>query len=418
MRRERNRPARPAEQGQGPRKRLTLWHGLFFVLGAATMGLAGLGLGQKWPGSRPSALVSSLSPATPTAPWGQLEYTEIELERPDESLVTDGSPVPPIQWIFKDCTETELRRLLSAGDVTPEQCRQLTNAANWKRMDNGWEVLPPYEIVQSLSPAARQRIYSVLRQNPKNQLQSRPFHIAADKFENWVETSGLPEEKRTLLRKVAYPDGDQVCIADFELIESQCSLGERKCFAKNVSRNSALLMKLRVTPESDIEALIRYWGRGGRMKAMKPFLESLHHVPEGAVVSVSYFFPEFARMRLYTYPDPQADPTALRQDCFWTAMNFLNEEPDNRFLKADVIRKVLQTEYVQINTNWAFGDVIVLLEAGQDATHMCVYIADNVVFTKNGVDPLEPWLMMKIPDMLTRYETGKPIQLLGYRKKI
>jgi hypothetical protein len=61
---------------------------------------------------------------------------------------------------------------------------------------------------------------------------------------------------------------------------------------------STLLMKLRVTPQSDLDALIRYWGQGERGRAMRPFLESLVKVPAGEVVNVSYFLPAMARMRL------------------------------------------------------------------------------------------------------------------------
>ena len=413
-----DRPGKRAVKVPAPRQRLDLWHGVFFVLGVvltagAVMLMAGHGLGFHRPGP---ATGSTLPKAT--GPWGVLEYTTIELERPDESLqVKEGVKVPPPRWIFENITESNLVKLLTGSNVPADQGRELTNRSYWTRVGNGWQVLPPPDAVVALSPQARLHIYAVLRRSPQNPLYFHPFHIAAAKFEHWLKTSEMAEDKQDLMRRLAYTEGDTTYLSDFEVIEGRCSLEERKRFAKNISRNQALIMRLRVTPDSDVDALARYWGRGGRMKAMKPLLESLAHVQGGAVIAVSYFFPEFARMRVHTYPDPQTDATALRQDCFWTAMNFLNEEPDNRFLQPDAIRQTLQSDYVQIQTNWAYGDIIVLLENGRDATHMCVYIADNVVFTKNGVDPLEPWLLMKIPDMIPRYENGKPISLLGYRKK-
>ena len=417
-----NKPARPGQRAvkeQAPRQRLDLWHGVFFVLGVALTAGAAMLLSDRGLGFHRSSSAAGSVQAGATGPWGQIEYTTIELERPDESLeMKEAVKVPPPRWTFENMSEGDLVKLLTDSNVPADQSRALTNRSCWSRLGNGWQIMPPPEAVLALSPQARLAIYTVLRRSAQNPLYFHPFHIAAAKFENWVKTSGLSEEKQDLLRRLAYTEGITTYLSDFEVIEGRCSMEERKLFAKNISRNEALIMRLRVSPDSDVDTLVRYWGRGGRMKAMRPLLESLAHVQGGAAIAVSYFFPEFARMRVHTYPDPSTDPTAVRQDCFWTAMNFFNEEPDNRFLQADVIRKTLQSDYFQIATNWAFGDVIVVLENGQDATHMCTYIADNVVFTKNGVDPLEPWLLMKIPDMLVRYQNGsKPVTLLAYRKK-
>ena len=404
---------RRGAQSQTPRQRLDRWHGVFLVLGVAAVAAVFL-LVKHRPGEHASSSITIGS----EGPWGRLEYNTIELERPDETLIVkDGGKVPPTRWVFENITESELARLLGGSDMTPNQTRELTDRKIWTRSGTGWQLLPSPDVVLSLGQHARKRIYAVLARSAQNPLHFHPFHIAADRFDNWVDSSELPEDKQALMRTLAYTESNTTYLADFEVIEGRCTLEERKHFAKAISRNPALLMRLRIMPGSDLNALESYWGRGGRMNAMRPLLQSLSHTPGGALLSVSYFFPEFARMRLYTYPDPQTDPTAARQDCFWTAMNFLNEEPDNRFLQPDAIRQTLQSDYVQIQTNWAYGDIIVLLENGRDATHMCVYIADNVVFTKNGVDPLEPWLLMKIPDMIPRYENGKPISLLGYRKK-
>jgi len=51
------------------------------------------------------------------------------------------------------------------------------------------------------------------------------------------------------------------------------------------------------------------------------------------------------------------------------------------------------------------------------AIHMCVYIADDVVFTKNGASLVAPWTLMKLPEMLKVYQPEQPIVLVGYRKK-
>jgi len=44
-------------------------------------------------------------------------------------------------------------------------------------------------------------------------------------------------------------------------------------------------------------------------------------------------------------------------------------------------------------------------------------LADDVVFTKNGGDYMQPWVLMKIPDMLAYYNAKEPAQVTVYRSK-
>jgi hypothetical protein len=349
------------------------------------------------------------------APWGQIEYTSFNLERPDEERLL-AQPLPPTQWLFDGYTETALEKFLSGPDLTREQARELTNKTRWMAAGNGWRVMPTVDVLLDLSPPARQRIYGVLQRNPRNVNYYLPVYVATARFEQWLDETGLPEDKQELIRKLAYPRGEAMCLSDFQAVQARCTPEQAKLFGQAVTRETTLLMKLRVTPDSDLEALERYWGRGGRMKAMGPLLRSLAHVPGGATVSVSFFFPEFARMRLYTCPDPETDPTALRQDCFWTSMNFMKEEPDNRYLVAGSARHGLMDDFTEVKNNWAFGDLVVLTGEAGKPVHMCVYVADNVVFTKNGADPHRPWVLMKLPEMLLRYNAQTTVKLLVLRR--
>ena len=49
--------------------------------------------------------------------------------------------------------------------------------------------------------------------------------------------------------------------------------------------------------------------------------------------------------------------------------------------------------------------------------HMCVYLADDVVFTKNGGDYLQPWVLMKIPDLVKYYASKSPVRVTVHRPK-
>jgi hypothetical protein len=150
---------------------------------------------------------------------------------------------------------------------------------------------------------------------------------------------------------------------------------------------------------------------------MQPLLEALAKVPGGGSVTIAYLLPPFARLRLYTYPNPATDPAATRENCFWTAMNFFNENPDPQFLNLENTRRVLEMDYLQTEKLPVYGDLIVLVDATGTPIHMCVYLADDVVFTKNGVDYMQPWVLMRIRDMKQFYVARTPVRMLVYRSK-
>ena len=64
-----------------------------------------------------------------------------------------------------------------------------------------------------------------------------------------------------------------------------------------------------------------------------------------------------------------------------------------------------------------FGDLVVLLDNKSNGLHACVYIADDFVFTKNGANRLQPWVMMKMSDMLAYFYSQKPNRVVIYRCK-
>lgn len=402
-----------------PSRGLDRRHLGFFGLGVLLTLLLGAGVFYWHRGDAGPAAVAQPAPMVSRGPWGQLTYTSIELERPDESLVNDGKPVPPTTWFFENRTPRQVLDLFLTNRLSGAQLSQLTNQATWRAISNGWLLLPSPELVRSLDPAVRQTIYAELKGSPRNPFHHHPFAIAPEKLEHWLGESRLPQDKQALFKSLTYPARGRVCFSDYEVMESLCSVDERKCLARAISQTPALLMKLRVGPESDLEGLVGYWGRGERGRLMKPLLRALARTPGGSEVSVSFFFPAFARLRLYTYPDPATDPAALQEDCFWTALNFGNDTPDNRFFEETQIRQTLKNDYYPVSTNFVFGDLVVLLDDRGGAIHICVYVADEVVFTKNGVDPFSPWVLMRIPDMLARYqsETGQRIELTAVRRK-
>ena len=141
-------------------------------------------------------------------------------------------------------------------------------------------------------------------------------------------------------------------------------------------------------------------------------------MPGGASISISSLLPEFARDRLYTFPGAWDEPTVARQDCAYTAMNFFNRNGDTNFLDPPYVQQILLRDYVPAEGEPTFGDLIQLADDKGIIFHMSVYLADDFVFTKNGVSLTEPWTIMKLREMMTLYYANRADgQVLILRRK-
>ena len=50
-----------------------------------------------------------------------------------------------------------------------------------------------------------------------------------------------------------------------------------------------------------------------------------------------------------------------------------------------------------------YGDLVFLVKANGDIIHSCVFLADDIVYTKNGGHFTAPWMLATIPDLVDNY---------------
>jgi len=376
------------------------------------------GHGLAWKQAKAKRVTTVAHASTTNFPWGgQLEYVPIALDRPEEYFTNDPSFRPTAIWTFRNQTEAQLVSLFSTLDFTPDTHAWLSDRAHWETSPGVVRIKPTPEIILSLSSDTRARFYSMLARDPENVFQIQPFRFRADGFDDWFAECGLSKEKVSLVRKLTYREGVNLCFADAATFAQISSPDETRCLVKSLWRVSTFVMRLRIDPDTDVGTVMRYWGMLGPAYVYKPLVESMSRVNDGSGLNVSYFLPPFARLRLYTYPNPR-DPNIVRQDCFWSSMNFFNTTPDNGFFNPDYTRKVLHDDYTRNPAGpHEFGDLLMLASKDGQALHMCVYLADDVVFTKNGANTQQPWVLMRLPEMLANYEADKPFQVLTYRRK-
>ena len=106
------------------------------------------------------------------------------------------------------------------------------------------------------------------------------------------------------MNRLLYPQGEgKLLFADFEPgMRNLPNDAERKRFMKAVSRKQAVMARVRLDADADVDTLAQYWGIGGRRKDLLPLLGALHRVEQGLAINLVYLLPPFARDHLYRHP--------------------------------------------------------------------------------------------------------------------
>ncbi len=351
------------------------------------------------------------SPSAPffakAGPWGTLKCVRITLETPEEFVQVNEGSFEKTRWYFSGYTREQLTALFQSCDLTFPQRAELLQFGNWAQGTNAIVVTPGTQLILELNPAARAKIYSALAEDDRNDFQRWPYTYRQGGFEQWFQHSGLSEASIKLVKRLVYTRGSSLCFSDLpEAFTQITSLAERRKLVKTLSRNSTLLVKLQIAPDTDYKALAAYWKGVWRGKDIVPLFESLAEVPDGTSIDLAQVLPPFARGHLNTYPVP--DPSSPAIDCYWTAMNFFRDPPDDRYYHQEAWENELNTHYT-IVTQPSYGDVVLLLKTNDIPIHAAVYIADDIFFTKNGGNDRQPWMLSKWDDLIARYPDNSPI---------
>jgi hypothetical protein len=348
------------------------------------------------------------------APWGQLEYRHFALGQPNQYLPDSTNALPLPEWHFEKTTPGQVTALFHAVDASQSVKQRLLDTNSWEVSGDTVVVRPTLETVLQLGRPARKAIYAVLAVSPVNMPQYYPFRFRGQGFDEWLGRSQLASNALALVHTLIYTNrSGTICLADLDVLQAKLERDEFRRLLKNLYSQQSLFLSLRVAPGSDLDRLASYWGSGGREQDVLALLNSVAQSGGGSI-DVAHLLPSFARLRLYRFA--LESNSVAGQDCFWTALNFFRNEVEAQNSPPNRSLETLMTTHAETLEPPRFGDVIVFLENRQPA-HACVYIADDVVFTKNGVNQSQPWILMKLQDVLPRYATDRPMSLVVLRQK-
>ncbi|HEX5218470.1 MAG TPA: hypothetical protein VFZ59_02795 [Verrucomicrobiae bacterium] len=390
------------------------------VLGAGALGYWIAGRAEPAVSATASALPAQVAPtyAAKPGPWGDLICQRSIIEVPVEYLGLRSWENEPVQWFFRGSSPEALKQFLGSLELSSQEKDDLTNPSRWQVNAEGIFVSPSLETVLSLKTTARNQLYLELGRFEENVMQNQPFHWPVSEAKDLFASTRVRAASIAVFEKLSYVRGKYLLFSDWKaLLSALPDANERNAVAQALMRRFAVFAQLRVTPGSDVEALVRYWGAGGHEKDIRPILEAAARLPQGANVSLGSLLPPPVRARVYTFPFSAPEE---RLNCHWTTFNFFNETPEppagTRYW-----RDKLKTDYVAVTDSPRYGDVLVLLKPDHSIVHSCIFVADDIVYTKNGGSPFAPWQLSTLADVMDFYSwdlaSNTALKPLWYRKR-
>jgi hypothetical protein len=354
-------------------------------------------------------------------PWGRVSYYYFYLEAPD--YVVDKFPLPntTTKWVFDLADFPSVEPLLTDAGMSSKQLDRVLAPRRVVKDERHAYVFPSAADVMGLSPEGRSRIYTELARNPANVFEYSPVFFLTDSVEEWARDSGLPAAVVATISRLSYKAGNALVFSDIPLLLSQAEdVAQARFIMRKLTRVRTLMAQLELTAEDSIPELLNYWstGLGLRRKEIEPLMYAIIHTQGLSHLDMLHLVPPLPRKLLYTYPDISYAAEGRLPDCHWTSLNFFNLTPQPFLLDTRLATSLVKQDFNKVEPPFRYGDVLMFVMPDGKALHSATYLADDILFTKNGSNLLTPWLLMRLPDLAKLYDVapGKT-RIVGFRHK-
>ncbi len=349
--------------------------------------------------------------------FGEIRVRTVYLTAPDHLLALIQKPTSRPRWAFAGGTEASVRGLLAKAGLPPEVFARMMDPARRVAQDGAFVIFPEVDDLISLSPKMRAVIYPELAKSPLNEFHRDPVFIVGESLDDWLRQSQLSERQKAAFRKMVWKRGDTLVFSDLRtlLVLAETPDEVQEVF-RTMSRTRALLVDLALPEKVDQAALLEYWSGGFPDADTLPFLKGALDRESITSLDISRLLPPMARRRLYTYPTLDQAIGGRFPDCHWTSLNFFNNTPVGYYLDTRLASGALLSNYSPVDGPRRFGDVLVYV-TGDSVIHSCVFIADDIVYTKNGENILAPWVFQRLSDVSAIYRATPDVQVRTFRLK-
>ena len=360
-------------------------------------------------------------PEISSGPWGDLQTWDIRLEQPAEYSGFESVTAEGPFWNFGTMSDLAVRAMMVTAGLSEDDADHLLKDSRVQSL-NGLVIRPDAAQLLGIKPEVRASLYRSLASIPGNRFQSIPYYVPGnDPGSLFGNDSSISGRVLPFMRKLCYRRNGYTYFSDPEIVLSQLSSQEeRHDFLRNLTSQRAVFMRLLVRPDSDIDKPLNYWALampGVLLKDLRPLFESQHELHGGGSVSILYLLPKLAREKLFTSPLPPSSGQERLPDCHWTALNFFKSTPDPRMGDNEYAARFISENYYQVAKPGVAGDLVLLLDDHNKVIHSSVYIAGDVVFTKNGINYAQPWILMHEKDLVGTFSGLDPVKVAYFRRK-
>ncbi len=368
------------------------------------------------------AALPSETGETAAPPWGKLSRVPIFLEVSRNLLASIPIPSPQTRWSLPETDAARVPAIFTDAGLSPSDVATLTRAEAMVRTDGWMHFFPSNELVISLPRESRAKLYGELAKYDINEFQESPVLILTDTVEEWYRSSRLPAERVATISQLAYRRGTVWAFSDVALLVSQArDEADLQEFFKSLTRTRTYLVRMSIGPDTDATLLKSYWrptGTSFRRKDIEPIIESLKETGTLVDLDLAHVLPPLARKFLYTYPGPEHAAQGVMPDCHWTSLNYFNYDPHGYLLDSRLATSKVLAEYQEVSAPFNYGDILFFLDdATGDAFHSCIFLAEDLVFTKNGRNQMAPWIISTLDDTSRIYLSSRKGHIQGYRPR-
>ena len=354
-------------------------------------------------------------------PWGKLRCFYIYIEAPQEMVDKFPLPHSKPRWSFPEASLPSLPALFKQAGLPEMFAVALLDPLTMTKEGGFVHLFPDVQNLEAMTPAMREVIYPELAKVELNTYHMDPVLITAESVEEWYRTSKLRPELVSRIAKLSYHRGEALAFSDLSVMMNYASSdAEARAIFKAFTRTRSLMVQLEFSDEVELPGLINYWtvGAVGRRKDIEPIMRSILDTGGTERLGLMHVLPALARKLVYTYPGDFYARNGILPDCHWTSLNFFNYDSHDYLLDSRLATSSVLEKFEPVEPPYRYGDVLFFLDTEHgDAFHSCVYIADDIVFTKNGRNALSPWVLMRLSEVQKIYIHHRNGRVQGYRLK-
>lgn len=333
--------------------------------------------------------------------WGNLECERVVLE-PNENSLSITELSKPSRWFFKGFSKSQVRRFLGEAGVT-DPLLKLISDSQMSEESAGIVFTPGSEFIRKLTAESRAKIFNTLIANDDYKPYFGLYLFLPEYLDLALQQISLPPASVQLFRALLYKRGNLSAFSDVPVVlESLPDNAAKTVFLKLLVRRPALEVQLKFPDNGNLNDLVDYWATRERTKEVQLAFANAVSANGTRVVDVVDLLPPFAGERVNSFPNSNSQ-MELVHNCHWTSLNFFSDSPNEGYLFIEEVEKELTANYGKIPAEPRFGDVILFRNEAHEIVHSAVYIADRIVFTKNGEGPTQPWCFMYVTDVIDLY---------------